>query len=82
MVPFLAIVALLIRLDSPGPVFFRQQRMGYRRRPFTMYKFRTMRHGPADPDARTAAMTRNDDDRITKLGRVLRITGSTSCRRC
>ena len=72
MVPFLAVVALLIRLDSPGPVFFRQQRMGYRGVPFTMYKFRTMRHGPADPDARTAAMTRNDDDRITKLGRVLR----------
>jgi lipopolysaccharide/colanic/teichoic acid biosynthesis glycosyltransferase len=69
---FLAVVALLIRLDSPGPVFFRQQRMGYRGVPFTMFKFRTMRHGPADPDARAAAMTRNDDDRVTKLGRILR----------
>jgi lipopolysaccharide/colanic/teichoic acid biosynthesis glycosyltransferase len=73
LVPFLAVVALLIRLDSPGPVFFRQRRMGYRGQPFTMYKFRTMRHSPAEvEDARTAAMTRSEDDRITKLGRVLR----------
>lgn len=73
MVPFLAVVALLIRLDSPGPIFFRQQRMGYRGQPFTMYKFRTMRHAADDVvDARIAAMTRSDDDRITKLGRVLR----------
>jgi lipopolysaccharide/colanic/teichoic acid biosynthesis glycosyltransferase len=73
MVPFLAVVALLIRMDSPGPVFFRQRRMGYRGQPFTMYKFRTMRHAPTEAeDARTAAMTRSEDDRITKLGRVLR----------
>jgi lipopolysaccharide/colanic/teichoic acid biosynthesis glycosyltransferase len=46
--------------------------MGYRGTPFTMFKFRTMRHAPVETDARTAAMTRSDDDRITKLGRVLR----------
>jgi lipopolysaccharide/colanic/teichoic acid biosynthesis glycosyltransferase len=68
----LAIVALLIRLDSRGPIFFLQERMGYRGTPFTMFKFRTMRHAPVETDARTAAMTRSDDDRITKLGRVLR----------
>ena len=72
LAPFLAVVALLIRMDSPGPVFFHQQRMGYRGVPFTMFKFRTMRHGPSEADARTAAMTRSDDDRITKLGRTLR----------
>jgi lipopolysaccharide/colanic/teichoic acid biosynthesis glycosyltransferase len=72
LLPALAIVALWIRLDSPGPVLFRQQRMGYRGQPFTMYKFRSMRHGPAEADARTAAMTRDGDDRITTAGRILR----------
>ncbi len=72
LVPVFAVLALLIRMDSPGPIFFRQQRMGYRGQPFTMFKFRTMRHGPAEADARTAAMTRSEDDRITKIGRVLR----------
>jgi lipopolysaccharide/colanic/teichoic acid biosynthesis glycosyltransferase len=72
LAPFLVVLALLIRLDSPGPVLFRQQRMGYRGVPFIMYKFRTMHHGRADQDARTAAMTRDDDARVTKLGRVLR----------
>lgn len=72
IVPFLALVALWIRLDSPGPVVFTQERMGYRGQPFTMFKFRSMRHGPAEPDARTAAMTRDDDDRVTRAGRILR----------
>jgi lipopolysaccharide/colanic/teichoic acid biosynthesis glycosyltransferase len=73
MLPFLAIVALIIRFDSPGPVLFRQERMGYRGQPFTMYKFRSMRHAAAAAaDARSAAMTRSDDDRITRVGRVLR----------
>jgi lipopolysaccharide/colanic/teichoic acid biosynthesis glycosyltransferase len=73
LMPFLAAVALLIRLDSAGPIFFRQQRMGYRGVPFTMWKFRSMRHAPLDnSDARTAAMTRSDDDRVTAIGRVIR----------
>ena len=72
LAPFLLAVAVAIKLDSPGPVLFRQQRMGYRGRPFSMYKFRTMTHGAADDDAREAAMTKDADDRVTRLGRYLR----------
>jgi lipopolysaccharide/colanic/teichoic acid biosynthesis glycosyltransferase len=72
LLPLLAVVAVLIKLDSEGPIFFRQERMGYRGRPFRMYKFRSMRHGHAATDAREAAMTRIEDDRVTRLGRVIR----------
>jgi len=72
----LVLVALAIRLDTPGPIFFRQKRMGYRGRHFDVLKFRTMRHRPAGDagDARGQAMTREDDDRITRVGRFLRRT--------
>jgi lipopolysaccharide/colanic/teichoic acid biosynthesis glycosyltransferase len=70
--PILLLIGLLVRLDSPGPVFFKQQRMGYRGQPFLMYKFRTMRHEPAASDARDAAMTRDKDDRVTRVGRFMR----------
>jgi lipopolysaccharide/colanic/teichoic acid biosynthesis glycosyltransferase len=72
LLPFLGIVAALIKLDSPGPVFFRQERMGYRGHPFRMYKFRSMRHGDDAADAREAAMTRDADDRVTRIGRTIR----------
>ncbi len=74
IVPVLGIVALTIRLDSPGPAIFRQKRVGYRGVPFTVYKFRTMftRHG--EDYSRESAMTRTGDDRITKVGRFLRKT--------
>jgi lipopolysaccharide/colanic/teichoic acid biosynthesis glycosyltransferase len=73
LAPVLLLVALLVRIDSPGPVLFKQQRQGYRGQPFLMYKFRSMRHGPALPeDARDAAMTRDRDHRVTRVGRVLR----------
>jgi lipopolysaccharide/colanic/teichoic acid biosynthesis glycosyltransferase len=70
----LMIVALLIKLDSPGTVLFRQQRMGYRGKPFSIYKFRTMRPAPvgAVNDAREAARTGQDDPRVTRFGRFLR----------
>jgi len=71
LLPFLLVVALLIRLDSEGPVFFRQQRMGYRGHPFMMFKFRSMRVHAAE-DARDSAMTRDDDSRVTRVGRFLR----------
>ncbi|MEP7005246.1 MAG: sugar transferase [Sphingomonas bacterium] len=80
VLPFLmvtmALLAICIRLDSPGPVFFRQQRMGYRGRPFTMIKFRSMsvRSAPAEGDARVDAITQSDDDRITRVGRFMRRT--------
>jgi exopolysaccharide biosynthesis polyprenyl glycosylphosphotransferase len=70
----MALVALAIRLESSGPAFFLQLRMGHRGVPFKVVKFRTMRC--EDPtkkaDARDAAMTKKDDDRITRLGRFLR----------
>jgi lipopolysaccharide/colanic/teichoic acid biosynthesis glycosyltransferase len=72
LLPVMLLVALLIRLDSPGPILFRQQRMGYRGKPFLMFKFRTMTEGPSHPDPRLAAMTRDADNRVTKLGKVLR----------
>lgn len=81
MLPLLAVpllfVALLIRLDSPGPVLFRQQRMGYRGKAFRIFKFRTMHvHNPSDANdnstARDAAITRDEDPRVTRIGRFLR----------
>lgn len=73
LAPFFLIVALLIRLDSPGPAIFRQQRVGFRGVPFTVYKFRTMRMRTVDAEAiRHDAITRTNDDRITRFGRFLR----------
>jgi exopolysaccharide biosynthesis polyprenyl glycosylphosphotransferase len=72
LIPVMLLVGLLIRLDSAGPVLFRQQRMGYRGRAFIMYKFRSMRVAAAPVDARAAAMTRDEDDRVTRVGRFIR----------
>jgi lipopolysaccharide/colanic/teichoic acid biosynthesis glycosyltransferase len=69
--PIMAIVAITIRLDSKGPVLFRQKRVGHSGHPIVVYKFRTMR-GVEAADDRNAAMTRSDDDRITAVGKVLR----------
>ena len=75
LLPFVAplaiLVALAIRLDSNGPVLFRQKRVGHAGRPIIIYKFRTMR-GIEVADERTAAMTKDKDGRITAVGRVLR----------
>jgi lipopolysaccharide/colanic/teichoic acid biosynthesis glycosyltransferase len=73
LAPLLLFVALLIRLDSPGPVMFRQERVGYRGQPFRVMKFRTMRHNPGAAD-RDEAITRQNDPRVTGLGRFLRRT--------
>ena len=67
--PFLAALAILIRIDSPGPVLFRQERAGRRMRPFTVYKFRTMR---ADADPYDVSPMGREDARLTRLGRWLR----------
>src|SRR5215470_475634 len=69
--PVLLFVALLIKLDSPGPVFFRQERMGMGFRPFRIYKFRTM---VADAHQIGGSITYGDDPRITRMGRFLRKT--------
>lgn len=68
--PLMVAAALAVRLDSPGPVIFRQRRHGYNDRVIEVWKFRTLRHEDADPDARRV-VTR-DDDRVTRVGRLLR----------
>ncbi len=68
MAPLLAVLAIGIRLAGPGPIFYRAQRVGRDRRPFTMYKLRTMRIG----DAPTTVITAHGDPRIFPLGRLLR----------
>ncbi|PTA67122.1 hybrid nucleoside-diphosphate sugar epimerase/sugar transferase [Deinococcus arcticus] len=70
--PLIALLALLIRLDSPGPVLFTQQRAGRGHRPFTIYKFRTMRVGT--PNLSTEDMVKSGMNPVTRLGGVLRRT--------
>jgi Undecaprenyl-phosphate glucose phosphotransferase len=70
--PSLLIIAALIRLTSPGPILFRQQRVGKDGRVFTMYKFRTMRVGSAE-EGDTKWTTANDPRR-TRFGAFLRST--------
>ncbi|WP_339760480.1 sugar transferase [uncultured Hoeflea sp.] len=73
--PLFLVVAILIRLESPGPAVFRQQRMGYHGKVVTIYKFRTMRMATDETgDARQRAMTVDRDPRVTSLGRFLRRT--------
>lgn len=67
--PLLLAIALAVRLDSPGPALFRQQRVGRGGRPFRIHKFRTM---VADAPARGPGLTIGDDARITRVGRFLR----------
>lgn len=67
--PLLLIVALAIKLDSPGPVLFRQERIGQHGRIFRIFKFRSMVQNAAQLGS---YMTADQDPRITKLGRFLR----------
>ena len=69
LAPLLLAIALWIRLDSPGPVLFRQERVGRGGRLFRIHKFRTM---VADAPQRGPAITVGDDARITRAGRRLR----------
>ena len=68
--PLLAGVAAAVRLDSPGPAWFRQRRLGLGGRPFSIIKFRTMRHGSTRLG--TGLETSRNDFRITRVGRILR----------
>lgn len=67
--PMFIIVALLIKIDSPGPIFFRQKRYGVGRRPFEIYKFRSMTVQESTGSFRQAAAK---DDRVTRIGRFMR----------
>ena len=69
--PIVAVSALLVRLDSRGPVFYRGWRTGLGGRPFRIYKLRTME---ADADTAGPEITRANDQRVTRIGRMLRRT--------
>jgi lipopolysaccharide/colanic/teichoic acid biosynthesis glycosyltransferase len=70
-IPLIALVATMIKLDSRGPIFFKQERMGRGFRPFWIYKFRTMQQSPI---VHGSQVTVGDDPRITRFGRFLRKT--------
>ena len=67
-----ALVAIAIKLDDGGPVFFRQKRIGQGNRLFEIFKFRSMRVAQLDADGRVS--TARNDDRVTRVGRFLRST--------
>ena len=73
--PLFALIAIVVRFDSPGSVLFRQRRLGRNGRPFTLYKFRTMIEDAPDyrnPDGST--FNSPNDERVTRVGDVLRRT--------
>jgi exopolysaccharide biosynthesis polyprenyl glycosylphosphotransferase len=85
LAPLFAVAAILIKLDSPGPVFFRQRRMGAGERPFFMFKFRTMARDADERKHEVAHLNKHlgpggdprmfkisDDPRMTRVGRFLR----------
>lgn len=69
VLPVLALAAVAVRLDSPGPAFFRQERVGRHRRPFSLLKIRTMSHGTPQ-----AASHEVGASQVTRVGAVLRRT--------
>ncbi len=71
-IPPLLLAAIAIKLDSPGPILFRQRRIGLHGRPFELLKFRTMHCQPPDPGRLEQARPR--DPRVTRVGAVLRHT--------
>jgi len=70
--PVIGLCALAIRLDSPGPILYRQERVGQRGRLFPVCKLRSMRHRAEEETG--AVFSREDDNRITRVGRILRKT--------
>jgi sugar transferase (PEP-CTERM system associated) len=69
--PFLVLVALAIKLDSKGPVFYRQERVGRNGKSYWLWKFRSMR---TDAEKNGAVWARTNDDRVTRVGRFIRKT--------
>jgi sugar transferase (PEP-CTERM system associated) len=67
--PLMVLVALAIKLDSPGPVFYRQERIGKDGKPFWLWKFRSMAR---DAEANGAMWARENDGRATRVGKILR----------
>lgn len=71
LAPFLVLIGLVVKLDSRGPVFFRQTRLGQNGKPFGIFKFRSMR---VMENGDTVVQAKANDDRITRVGKVLRMT--------
>jgi Undecaprenyl-phosphate glucose phosphotransferase len=78
LLPLMAVIAVLVKLSSPGPVFFRQVRQGFNNEEFRVWKFRTMRvetaSGPSEIGKRKVRQVETDDPRVTRIGRVLRLS--------
>jgi polysaccharide biosynthesis protein PslA len=72
LAPLMILTAIAIKLEGPGPVLFKQQRLGHGSRLFNIYKFRSMRAEQCDVSGDVS--TRRDDDRITRVGRFIRAT--------
>lgn len=72
LTPLYALVAILIKIDSPGPVFFVQKRVGEGNHLFSMFKFRSMRQSQLDRDG--SVSTARDDVRVTRIGKFIRAT--------
>jgi Undecaprenyl-phosphate glucose phosphotransferase len=70
LAPLMLLLAIAIRIDSPGPVLFRQKRYGFNNQLIEILKFRTMRHDQCD--ANGSNLTSRNDPRVTRLGRFLR----------
>src|SRR4051794_29274610 len=70
--PVMGLVALAVKLDSPGPVLFRQKRFGFNNERIDVFKFRSLYHHQADPTA--AKVVTRDDPRVTRVGRFIRKT--------
>lgn len=74
LAPLLSLIAVLIRLDSPGPALYRSRRMTADGRPFVLYKFRTMYEGSPPLHASDGSLiVIADDPRVTRAGRILRL---------
>ena len=72
LIPVMTLIAIAIKLESRGPVFFRQERYGFANKAFLIWKFRTMRHEQSTPGKTVQATP--DDPRVTRVGRFLRRT--------
>ncbi len=72
LLPVMGLIALAVKLDSPGPVLFRQRRYGFNNNEITVFKFRSMAHD-ADPDP-SVPQARRNDPRVTRVGAFLRRT--------
>ena len=74
LLPVILIIAWVVKIDSPGPVFYKQERIGKNRRPFLLYKFRSMARDAEKKSGPVLATW--DDPRATRVGRILRRIGA------